>query len=309
MVDIASIGSTAAHIIILMGVGFVCGKSGLFTKEVQKKLTDVVLFVFLPCTIISSFEIHMKNGQLLSFGITFLTAAVLQAFIQIFSYALYRKESYDRKAVLRYATTVCNSGFFGMSILAALYGQEALSYGAIFLIPQRITMWTFSMSYFTKEKENPAIAALKAMGNPNMIAVYIGLVLLLVKIEIPTALSLPIDSFSACTLPITMVLCGSILLELRKDMLKDKTVYFFCFIRLIFIPGIAFAACLLADIPRNIAEIAVLMTGMPAGATSGLLAIKYNGDEKLASTIIAITTILFIAMIPFWLFVAFPLFG
>jgi len=267
-------------------------------------MTDVVLFVFLPCTIIGSFEIHVKNGQMKAFGLTLLLAAILQAFIHIFSYALYRKQPFGRKAVLRYASTVCNSGFFGMSILAALYGQEALSYGAIFLIPQRITMWTFSMSYFTHKKDK--YAALKTLYNPNMVAVYIGVALLLTGLTIPELLRIPIASVSSCTLPVTMILCGSILTELRLEMLRDRSVWYFSFIRLLFIPAVSLGVCLLLRVPDNLLQIAVLMTGMPAGATTGLLAIKYDGDERLGSALIAVTTVLFVLLIPFWTLVVFP---
>lgn len=44
--------------------------------------------------------------------------------------------------------------------------------------------------------------------------------------------------------------------------------------------------------------VSVMLAGMPAGATTAVLAAKYNGDEKYASACICLSTVLSLVTIP-----------
>ena len=47
-----------------------------------------------------------------------------------------------------------------------------------------------------------------------------------------------------------------------------------------------------------LAGVSLILTGMPAGSTSALLAVKYGADEDYASRCIVTTTILSLVTIP-----------
>lgn len=136
--------SLQLEIFIIIIIGYIFARKGIITKEVRKKLTDIVIDLILPCAIIKSFM--MK-----------LTPEIIR----------------DTVIILKYATIVSNAGFMGLSIVESIYGQTGLLYASIALIPQRIFMWSAGLSLFTQTDSKNMIK--KVAFHPCIIAVYIGL--------------------------------------------------------------------------------------------------------------------------------------
>ena len=136
--------SLQLEIFIIIIIGYIFARKGIITKEVRKKLTDIVIDLILPCAIIKSFM--MK-----------LTPEIIR----------------DTVIILKYATIVSNAGFMGLSIVESIYGQTGLLYASIALIPQIIFMWSAGLSLFTQTDSKNMIK--KVAFHPCIIAVYIGL--------------------------------------------------------------------------------------------------------------------------------------
>ncbi|MDR1068804.1 MAG: AEC family transporter [Clostridiales Family XIII bacterium] len=296
---LASLGNTAALFLLVLLAGFVAGKCKILRDEGKAGMTNLVLFVTLPCTIVDSFKIDYESSLLAGMAITFAIALAAQTLGQLASVALFRKQPWEKRSVLRYGLIVCNSGFFGMSVMAALFGGSALSLGAVYLIPQRFAMWVLGMPVFTDRKQKYAL--LKTFVHPCMIAVYLGLILMLFSIRLPAAVAAPLDAIGGCTMPLAMLLVGSILSETKLKNLLDPNIYFYCLVRLVVIPGIVFLGCLLIGIDADIMRVCVLMAGMPAAATTGLLSLVYGADEKLGTATIVTSTAFFFLLMPAWL--------
>ncbi|MDR2486909.1 MAG: AEC family transporter, partial [Clostridiales Family XIII bacterium] len=180
---VTELGQTAAFFAIILLAGFIAGRFDLLSKPARSGLTNLILFVTLPCTIVGSFDVAYDPRMLGTMGLTLLIAVLALVVAQLASMVFFRKLPRERRSVLRYSLIVCNSGFFGMSIVAALFGGPALSLGAVYLIPQRFAMWSFGMACFTTERQGRAL--LKTTIHPCMIAVYIGFTLLLLQWELP----------------------------------------------------------------------------------------------------------------------------
>jgi len=228
-------------------------------------------------------------------------ACLTQGVSQIMRIVFFRKLPHEKRSVLQYSLIVCNSGFFGIPVLSALLGPAVLPYCAVFLIPQRFSMWLIGVPLFSNDRTNMAVKTGKTLVNPNMIAIYVGLLVLFTQTELPAAIAAPVVSIGACTMPLAMLLIGSILAEIKPSMLFVKEIYFFCFLRLILIPGIVFICCILFGLREEILQVSVLMSGMPAATTTSLLALKYGADEVLGSAIIVVSTIFFFALLPVWM--------
>jgi hypothetical protein len=65
-------------------------------------------------------------------------------------------------------------------------------------------------------------------------------------------------------------------------------------------PLIVFAGCLLCRVEALTSGVCVLLTAMPAGATTVILASKYNGDAPFATKIVVISTLLSLVTTPVW---------
>ena len=107
---------TQGMLFLTMLIGYIFGKKGLADDNGKSLLTDLVLFVTLPASILKSFQIEF-NHQIL---IACMTIAIAGVVIQIGSYVLgmflYNHYGESRKKVLQYATICSNAGILGNPI-------------------------------------------------------------------------------------------------------------------------------------------------------------------------------------------------
>ena len=78
-----------------------------------------------------------------------------------------------QRSVLQYGTICSNAGFMGSPLIQGLYGLDGLLFASIYLIPQRIVMWSGGVACFTSTKGIEVVK--KVITHPCIIAVFIGL--------------------------------------------------------------------------------------------------------------------------------------
>ncbi|MCI8663173.1 MAG: AEC family transporter [Hungatella sp.] len=293
---------------IEIGIGWYLRKKGLITEEGKKVLTDLVIDLILPCNIIQSFMIDMDK-EILKKGLQILVISmILQAFCTWISATCYNRIEKEKKNVLQYATVCSNAGFLGNPVAEGLFGSLGLLYASIYLIPQRIVMWSAGVSYFTESPSKKEVVK-KVLRHPCIIAVEIGLVLMMTQIRLPGFLSRTLASFSGSTTPVTMLLIGSIMAGADLKTMVTKITVVFSVIRLVLIPLAVFAACVLCRVDGVVAGVSVILAAMPAGSTTAILAAKYHRDEEFASKCVVLTTVLSMAAIPAWSMVIMAVLG
>ncbi len=286
-------------IFLLMAVGVVLRKMNIITEEGKSMITDLVIDLILPCNIISAFYMSMDESVFVAELEILVISILIQIFCTFVSAVLYRRAPKEKKRVLQYATVCSNAGFLGNPVAEGLYDSIGLLYASVYLIPQRIVMWSAGLSYFTECPSKKEVVK-KVLKNPCIVAVEIGIVLMVTQVQLPGFLSSAIDNVGGCTTAITMILVGTTLADADTRHILTKTTAFYSFIRLIFIPAVVFAGCWLADIDSIVAGVSVTLAAMPAGMTTAILAMKYHGDEEFATQCVVLTTLLSVVAIPVW---------
>jgi hypothetical protein len=242
---------------------------------------------------------QMEDGFLIKF-VQVLAAAIFTQFIALLiANLMYNRMRDGEKQVFQYATVCSNSGFMGNPLAEGVFGNTGLLYASIFLIPQRVVMWTAGVSYFQKGGNRKEVYK-KVLTHPCMIATYIGFIIMIFQISLPGVIADTVKSFSSCCTAMTMMYIGTILVEVDfKTLFSLKQVYF-AVIRLILIPAVVLAGCTLAGIEPLAAGVCTLLSGTPAGSTTSLLAAKYEADEVSAAKAVVFTTALSTITIPIW---------
>ena len=95
---------------------------------------------------------------------------------------------------------------------------------------------------------------------------------------------------------------GSSDINLRNLLDRDTVLY--CLIRLGIIPLLVLLACRVARVNDFVTIISVILSGMPMGGTTAILAEKYNGDSAFASKCVTVSTALSLITTPLWCLVA-----
>lgn len=201
--------------------------------------------------------------------------------------------------VLQYGTICSNAGFLGNPLTEGIYGSMGLLYASIYLIPQRIIMWSAGVSFFTESPDKKTLVK-KVVTHPCIVACMIGIIVMGLQITLPDFLFDTINNIGKCTTAITMILIGAILSEADLKTMVTKTTAAFSLLRLIIIPLMVFAGCLLTRMSMLVTGVSVVLAAMPAGTTTAILAVKYNGDEEFATKCVVLTTLLSMIMVPIW---------
>ena len=283
----------------LIAIGLLVKKIGMVGKTGQKNLTDLVVNLILPCNIVESFMVKFSADIAADFADIFIISLLIQAGCVLLGHLLFKKTTEGRRKCLRYGTICSNAGFMGNPLAEGVFGETGLLYASIFLIPQRIVMWTAGVSSFQKT-ESGKTAYRKILTHPCMVATYIGMVIMVFQIPLPGVLQDTILSFSNCCTAMTMVYIGTILTDVNFRELFGGHQIFFAAVRLVLIPLLVFGICRLARVDALITGVSTLLSATPAGSTTSLLAAKYGADEKAAARCVVFTTALSAVTIPVW---------
>lgn len=281
---------------LYMSVGFLCRKRNILNDIVRDKLTDLVFRVTLPCMIFRSFCMELDLAVLRQASLSLLIAAVTAVGSLFLGKILYLSFPPREKCILQYGTLVSNSGFAGLSVVSGVYGSTGLFLASLFIIPTRILMWSAGISLFTtapaKEK------CRKILLNPAIIAVEVGLVWLLVQIPLPGFLAQALDGLGDCTSPMAMAVVGAIWADVPlREVLAPKAFYLAA-VRQLLLPGLCLAVLRLLSVPPVTTGVAVILTGMPIGSTTAILAQKYGADAAFASQCIFVSTLTSLFTVP-----------
>lgn len=282
----------------LMVAGIIIKKAGIITSENRKSFSNMLINVILPCNIVSSFMsgIQISGDFLKNCILALILSALIQIFVTYFNKLLFKKVTHNRKNVMSYGMICSNSSFIGLPVAEKLYGSMGVLYTSIFQIPVRFTMWTAGLALFTDVDRKSAFK--KLIKHPCIIAIFIGFVLMLVPFSLPAFICDSINSVSKCTTPVSMFVIGAILADADIKTMFSKDVLYFSFWRLLGLPLLLWIILMPFHLDKLLVSICVIMSGMPAGSTTSILADQYGGDAMFASQMTFVSTLLSIITIP-----------
>lgn len=319
--DVSGLWTLQCMMFVLVAAGALLKKKGILKEEAKGVLTDAVLYIFLPCNIINSFRMEFELSILRRFVVVLGISILVQAVSYALSKCLYNRKPAEVKRVMQYCTIVSNSGFLGLPIAEGIYGAEGMMYASIFIIPMRIMMWSAGIACFTESPDFKSVVKRIAV-HPCIIAVYIGLGLMVlhaplaglyegilatsgpavraVVTVVVAALDRAVRSAGGCTTALTMILIGMMLAEVKASSILDRNALLISALRLIILPVLVLVGCLAGGVDPFLTGICVLITGMPAGSTSVILAAKYGCDYTYATKCVVVSTLLSMLSIPLW---------
>ena len=137
---------------LMMAVGYLCYRRQILTEEVSRKVSAIVVNVANPCMILSSAltDQQMQGKELVQ---TLAIVVMMYAFLLVVAQLLPRILCIQKESRGAYAamTVFANIGFMGFPVLAAMYGNGALLYGAVFQIPFNILIYTYGVAVLTRK--------------------------------------------------------------------------------------------------------------------------------------------------------------
>ena len=290
---------TQGMLFLTMLIGYIFGKKGLVDDKGKNLLTDLVIYVTLPGSILKSFQIEFNHQILIACMTIAIAGVVIQIGSSILGMFLYNHYGESRKKVLQYATICSNAGILGNPIAEGIFGQMGMMYASIYVIPQRIFMWSVGLTYFTEAPDKKTLCK-KVATHPCILAVVIGFIMMVTQIQLPGVLNVTIKKYSRCKYISGNVLVGVILSRVKLTEIVDRDTIYYGFIRLVFIPLLVYIGCRLAAVDELVTGVSVVLAAMPAASTTAIIASKYKKDETFATRCVVSTTLLSLVTVPVW---------
>lgn len=290
---------------MLIIVGYVIGKLNIITVSGQTELTNLVLKVTLPVTIILAFQLEYTKERfitalniMLIVGLSFLGMILLAKVIS----KMYRISD-NRQDIVEVALILPNATFMGFPIVLAVLGKEALFYavlGAGFVF--QVVSWTYGV-YVIQRSSGKGLNkdfVKNILLSPNIVAIIIGSILFISSTVIPEPVNTTMVLLSQATSPLAMLVIGILLSRTNiKESFLSGRLYTIALIRLLVFPLIIFSILKLLGFSGMEITIPVVILSMPTAAYVAMFSASANNDANFASQIVFISSLLSVLTIPF----------
>lgn len=290
----------------LIGVGSALRRAGWMTAEADATLLKLVANFLYPCLI---FENVLGNEALRNPAN--LLAAPLVGFLTMalgIGAALYagRVLGLKQGAGLRtfaFATGIYNYGYIPIPLMTALFGRESMGVLLVHNVGCEAAIWTvgilvlsgLSLKEGWKKLVNPPVTAL-------LLAVTINLAGL--GPAVPDVLLNVVHLCAGCAIPLGLLLTGATLMEYfarPHELYETRVSLSSCALRLLLFPLGFMALAKWAPFPLELKQVIVVQGAMPAGILPIVIAKHYGGQPLTAVRVVIGTTVVGLAVIPFWL--------
>ena len=257
------------ELFLMILMGYVIVKLGLVTDDESKILSKIVLYIVIPCVMINAFQIDYTPDKIQGMLLALVASVVLQVLLLIAVWMM---------------------------------GKEWVVFGCVFMAVQLIFMWTHG-KYIISSGDR--IDWRKIVLNINMIAIFIGAVLFLLKIHLPEIVDGTLHAVGSTIGPVSMIVTGMLIAGMNlRDIFTNRRVYAVTFLRLLLVPVLALIILKISGLvtwhPQGEKILLVIFLAVitPSASTITQMCQVYGGNSKYSSAINVMTTLLAIATMP-----------
>lgn len=295
--------SSLVVIVIIIAFGLFLGKIKWIDKGTNKKLVNLLLMVFMPASLFNAFPGEFSEEFSSLFFMGLVGGVVTMLLVIIAAKLVYNKKFFPGELTYeaQFSFAFNNATFLGYPLINMAFGERGIVPYCGFIIAFNLALFSYGVWLFER-KITPKFI-LKTIINPNILAVILGMVFFLNRIDVSANFPITHDAIkyiAGATTPLSLLCVGYMLstADLKK-LLKKWRLFIVAAIQLIFAPAITFLVTkILFGFPDEVVLICTLIQALPTATSLGLFAEKYGGDVAEASQIVVISTLMSIITMP-----------
>lgn len=289
---------------IYMLIGVVLRKTGVVDERIMRGANNIVYYVTLPLMCYRAIAAADIETMFDTPFLLYMAIGIVAVFaLSFWLVPIFCKEN-KRRGVLILGVFRSNDAIFGLAVAAALLGENNLGMMSIAIslsVPLFSILAVIAMERFRSERVRFGTVLLRVIRNPIMIACYLGFLINLLNIEFPAVIQKPIDSLAAATTPIAFILLGGTIsfAAVRKNRAAITAI---SLLRLLIVPLLAVCSLLLLGFRGEYIVVALIIFGAPVAMLTYTMAVGMQADDELAGTLVAVTSVLSIVTMFFFIF-------
>lgn len=299
--DVQVILMQMIQLFLVMALGYILYTIKLLDKEMNKRLTSLILSVTTPAMIIGSVLNTTVSQSLNNVLFVFIVGLATYIILPIIGFIIVKmmRIPKQQQGLYIFMTVFSNIGFMGFPVMKAIFGNSAVFYTAIFNMIFNLFVFTVGnmmMSYGTGRKTH---MNMKNVLSPGVIASLIALLIYFTKLQVPDIIASTVNMIGDITTPIAMMIIGSTLATIPiKEVFTEIRIYPYTFIKQVIVPIAIYPLLKLVIADPLILGVTLIMLAMPVGNSAVLFATEYGGDVSVAAKNIFMTTLFSILTIP-----------
>ncbi len=286
---------------IYMILGYYGSRAGALDARAGKVLSWIVIHIANPALILNSAvgsDGKAAGRELVSTAVIAVLMFAVLLILAWFTPIVFRA-SEDEKGIYKLMTTFNNIGFMGFPVIAAVYGNEALLYAAIFTLPFNVLIYTYGIAMVRGKDAEGEKFQWKRILNIGVVSCLIAVVLYLSSASVPGFIRTAITGLSGLTGPLSMMVIGISLSAISlRELFLDGKLLIYSAVKLLAIPIIGTLVIRQFITNELLVAVCMIMLATPVASMAVLLAGQYDRNVELASKGVAINTILSVITIP-----------
>lgn len=290
---------------ITMSLGYFLKYLNMFDNNTLDTMNNITFKSFLPMLLF--YNIYKTNLQgvfnlkLMIFSATCVIALYLILYLIV---PLIEKDNKKRGALLQ-GLFRSNFVIFGLPITESLFGSEKVGVAALLIaviVPLFNILSVLALETFRGGKPDFRKISIGIIKNPLIIASCLGVLTLLLKIKIPTAIEKTISDVSKIATPLSLILLGaSFKFDNIKKYIKQTTIAVVG--KTILIPCIILPICIMFGYRGVELSTLMIIFAAPTAISSFTMAQQMDSDSDLAGQIVVFTSAFCVVTVFMWIFV------
>lgn len=281
---------------LMMGVGFALFKLGRLTKDGIGQMSHILLYVVTPCIVVKSLQTGYDAAMLhnLALGTGIIVASYVACALLVMPF--FRKKNLDERAPLQFGSMYSNCSFMGLPLVQAVLGDQALIYAVLAMVAFNVSIWIHGVILMGGKE---AASVKKALLNPGVLGLLVGLPLFLMKIRLPSMVGNALGFFSNLNTPMAMLVIGGQMAQADfASTFRKPALYAASALKLLVIPAL-FTLLLIPLHPDPLMYVTlVILSAAPTAGTTGIFAQRFGRDTATAAQLITLSTLLSILTLP-----------
>ena len=290
---------------LLIALGYGLKKIRMYDTSTLKTMNKLVFKVFLPVYLF--YSIYSKDLSA-AFDLKVILFAIVSLLIWFLFLMLliprFEKENAKRGVMIQ-AMFRSNFALFGLPVAISLCGEDKIGTTSLLLgivVPIYNVLAVITLEFFRGGKPSAKKILTGIAKNPLIIASVLGVVVYLLKIEIPYAIEKTIIDVGKIATPLALIaLGGEFTFSKVKGDLKQLVVSVVG--KLVICPLFIVTGAILLGFRNEVLVPILLMAGAPTAVSSYTMAQQMGGDGELAGEVVVFTTGISIFTIFVWVFV------
>ena len=285
---------------LVLGIGYVAGKTRIMTVEGNKSLSILVNCITNPCNILyaSLCKDHtLDNAQVLQLlGIAFLMYFCLIAIAWVVTRMIRVPKAL--RGQYNYMLIFSNLSYMGIPVIKSIFGPEAVFIVAIFVMVFYVFVYTYGI-YLICGEEGEGGFDWKKLVCPMTVSAFGGIICYLCNVRVGGVVADAIYMLSQVTTPCAMLIIGCALSSVAfRTVFSNWRLYVVSALKLLLIPCLVFFCLHWVITDKTLLGVIVVLMAMPIASNFTMLSAQYDRDQKLAASAVFLTTLLSVITIP-----------